>query len=318
MLPWLTTATATGSKIHTTWHQTRSREGSSSVGARTGRLSSSPNFQNIPTALEVVAKLRNAFLRSIPPLPVVRSYIVPPSRDYILIDRDYSQQELRILGHFEGGVLLNAYRENPWLDVHDHARELINGILNAHFDRKPIKNTGFGLIYGMGLGLLAEKSATTVQDAKRVRDAYLAIFPGLKAMYADMKARARNNQPIRTWGSREYYCEPPRLVDGRIRQFDYKLINVLVQGSAADCTKEAINNYCDVKSDDDIFLLNVHDQLMSAVPKRTLKTSMTTLQTAMESVKFDVPMLSEGACSDKHWAALVDYDKKGVYVYGKK
>ena len=36
----------------------------------------------------------------------------------------------------------------------------------------------------------------------------------------------------------------------------------------------------------------------------------------MESVEFDVLILSEGKWSDQNWAALIDYDKKGKMVHG--
>ena len=35
----------------------------------------------------------------------------------------------------------------------------------------------------------------------------------------------------------------------------------------------------------------------------------------MESVEFDVPILSEGSISDTNWAELKDYDKKGKTTF---
>jgi len=318
MRPWCETASETGGLIYTTWNTTRVDRGDGMAGARTGRASSTPNFQNIPKKTEPLFHHEKAGLPRAPiellPLPQVRSYIVPLYQGHVLIDRDYSQQELRILGHFEGAVLMKAYLANPWLDVHDHARTLINQMLQANLDRKPIKNTGFGLIYGMGLGLLAAKSKTTVEMAKRIRGAYLAIFPGLKAMYADMKARAAANKPIRTWGGREYYCEAPKLVNGQMRRFDYKLLNVLVQGSAADCTKDAIIRYHEAKPRHHRLLMSVHDELLSSVPREERDEGMELLRWCMETIQFDVPMLSEGSWSPTDWAHLKDYDVKGVRV----
>ena len=130
-----------------------------------------------------------------------------------------------------------------------------------------------------------------------------------------MKRRADNNEPIRTWGGREYYCEPPKLVDGRIRKFDYKLVNVLIQGSAADCTKEAIIRFDAKKRElgkpQWKILLNVHDQITASVPKTERDSAMEVLRQCMESIEFDVPMLSEGSVSTTNWDELKDYDKKG-------
>lgn len=309
MTPWLEMATATAGRAHTNWNQTRNAESGGVTGTRTGRLSSTPNFQNIPNTFKPLVDTK----LTLPPLPQVRGYIVPP-KGYVLIDRDYSQQELRILAHFEDGVLRDAYLKNPWLDVHDHARQLINTMLNKQFERKPIKATGFGLIYGMGIGTLAEKSGVSVVEAKEVKAAYLAIFPGLKAMYQDMTYRARSEMPLRTWGGREYYCEPSKIVDGYMRTYDYKMVNVLIQGSAADCTKEALIRYEVTRPEEHIPLLTVHDEILCAVPEKDLHRGMDTLKAAMESIEFDVPMLSEGTWSADNWSTLKDYDKKGERI----
>lgn len=229
-----------------------------------------------------------------------------------------SQQEPRILAHFDGGQLMDTYLANPWVDFHDYAKAELEK-MGKFYDRKPVKNTNLGLIYGMGVGKLAVKNDMSVEEASELKKAILVLYPGLKAMYQDMKVRAKSKQPIRTWGGREYYCEEPKLVDGRVREFDYKLVNVLIQGSAADCTKQAIiNSYEEFKrlghEDDWLILLNVHDQITASVPKKDLGEAMEVLREQMESIAFDVPMLSEGAVSSTNWAELKDYDKRGVRV----
>lgn len=313
MLPWLEMVNTSGGKLYTTWNQVRDTGSGKSKGTRTGRLSSTPNFQNIPNEFKGdLPKVKGA---KIPPLPVMRSYIIAP-KGHVLIGRDYSQQELRILAHFEDGALKDAYLKDNWLDVHDYARGMISRMLGREMERKPIKNTGFGIIYGMGVGLLAENSGITVEEAREVKNAYLAIFPGLREMYRDMKCRAMADEPIRTWGSRSYLCEPPRMINGERVTFDYKMLNVLVQGSAADCTKEAVVHYHDVKPLEHKMLINVHDELLCAVPEKDVERGMQVLKESMESVEFDVPMLSEGKWSAMNWAEMKDYDIKGVRCAG--
>lgn len=326
MQPWLATADASGGLIFTTWNQIKAPAGDASVGTRTGRLSSTPNFQNIPKEFSVIwahedpknKKLPKCPFKDLPPLPQVRTYITP-FKGEIFVDRDYSQQEPRILAHFDAGALLEKYLENPWIDFHDFAQaELAK--MGKIYDRKPVKNTNLGLIYGMGVGKLALKNDMSVEESGELKKAILLLYPGLKEMYQDMKVRAQHKQPIRTWGGREYYCEEPRIVDGRIRQFDYKLVNVLIQGSAADCTKEAIIRFDDIrialKKPQWKPVLNVHDQITVSVPIPERDAAMEQLRIAMEGVEFDVPMLSEGAISLHNWGALEDFDKKGKQVYG--
>lgn len=325
MEPWLDTARRSDGLIYTTWNQVKSPKGDDNVGTRTGRLSSTPNFQNIPKEFipifaheepdkQKAAKLPVCPLKGLPSLPQVRSYVIPgPGR--ILIDRDYSQQEPRILAHFDGGALQRKYREDPWIDFHDYAKMELEKV-GLYYERKPVKNTNLGLIYGMGVGKLAMKNGMDVTEASGLKKEILRLYPGLKEMYADMKVRAKEHRPIRTWGGREYYCEPPKLIDGRIQEYDYKMVNSLIQGSAADCTKEAIVRFDEQKRQRlhghawKLFF-NVHDQLTVSVPIPHLVESMECLKDAMEGVEFDVPMLSEGSTSLTHWDALIDYDKKG-------
>lgn len=328
MKPWLNVADQSGGLIFTTWNQTKSTESGGAVGTRTGRLSSTPNFQNIPKEFSPIfshdesdptkaKKLPKCPWKDLPALPMVRSYVIP-FKGHVFVDRDYSQQEPRILAHFDGGALMDTYLADPWVDFHDYAKAELEK-MGKFYDRKPVKNTNLGLIYGMGVGKLAERNGMTVEESSELKKAILTLYPGLKDMYKDMRVRARSNTPIRTWGGREYYCEPPRLVDGRLREFDYKLVNVLIQGSAADCTKEAIIRTYNAfkkmgKLDQWFILLNVHDQVTCSVPKKDLKESMEVLRVQMESVEFDVPILSEGAVSSTNWAELKDYDKKGKLV----
>ena len=320
MSPWLATAEQSHGLIFTHWNQVRAPKGADNAGTRTGRLSSTPNFQNIPNEFKPIfkhdesnRKKRRALPPSpfdeLPPLPKVRSYIVPFEGE-VLIDRDYAQQEPRILGHFDGDKILQKYEENPWIDFHESAQEELAKV-GKYYDRKPVKNTNLGIIYGMGNGTLAERNDMAVNEASALKKAILQLYPGLKEMGKEMKMRAANNIPIRTWGGREYYCESPKIVKGRMKTFEYKMINVLIQGSAADCTKEAIIRYYEQKHPDAKIILNVHDQITVSIPKKILKTEMEVLRECMESVEFDVPILSEGDTSDTNWDELKTYDKKG-------
>ena len=315
MEPWYATASMpeSGGRIFTNWNQVKG-----DLGTRTGRLSSTPNFQNIPKEFlgifwsDVPGRPDLPVCPfTLPSLPKVRGYVIPRDKDHVLLDRDYSQQELRVLGHFEDGVLAGQYKADPWMDMHEYARVMINKMTGKNFDRKIIKTTGFALLYGMGVGLMAQRSEVPVEVAKEVKNAYLALFPGLKAITFDMRYRAQAKIPIKTWGGREYYCEEPAIVDGSVRTFDYKLINYLIQGSSADCTKQAVINYAKTKPEGHNLLALVHDEALVECPRKEIRQGMACLKVAMESVKFDVPMLTEGTWSYKNWSDLKPFDTKG-------
>jgi DNA polymerase I-like protein with 3'-5' exonuclease and polymerase domains len=324
--PWLEMARqGKGGRIYTQWNQVRQAAGGDPIGARTGRLSSSPNFQNIPLytrqalilPMMVKARLKMvdaAILRRFPfagfegavPLPKIKDYVLPEKGE-VLVERDYSQQEFRILAHFEDGALLEKYKDNPDLDVHDAARELIHSILGVMLERRPVKDVGFSLIYGMGLAELARKTEVSIEEAKGFKAAYLQAMPGIKELTAGLKELALNKEPITTWGGRQYFVEPARVVKGRLREFYYKLINRLIQGSAADCTKEGTARYeelGDTKRCGGKFLMTVHDSTVISAPKKTWKLADKALKDSMESVEFDVFMKTDGKYSATNLGAL--------------
>lgn len=320
MTPWAETAAFSGcSRIYTNWNQVRQDyHTSQGAGTKTGRLSSNPNFQNIISVenaekfkevKHLVELLKKLMLKTL--VPNVRGYIAPPTKRGALIGRDYSQQEFRLLGHYEDGPLKDAYLANPRMDVHETARIMINEMLSRQFTRKPIKNTGFGLIYGMGVKLLAEKAGTDLATAKLLRSTYLEAFPGLDALIEDLDARAQEDLPIRTWGGRVYYCEEPTIDQyGRPRTFEYRLINTLIQGSAADVTKEAMIRYVESKGYQrygyELFL-TVHDELLAGVNDVKLtQCALEDMRESMESIECDVPMLSDGKHSSKSWGEMIE------------
>jgi len=327
MKPWLESAQASGGKIYTQWNQTKVERGKVTMGTRTGRPSSTkPNFLNIPNTFQPLfsdqAKgkgLPRRPIKGLPNLPVVRGYIIP-GEGRVFIDRDYSQQEPRTLAHFDGGKILEIYQRNPWADVHDEAQaELAK--LGRNFERKPIKIINLGIIYAKGIPLLAKETDLPKEVAKELKETILnQVFPGVKKMYADMANRAAKGQPARTWGGRLIYCEKPSKVNGEWRTWEYKMVNHLIQGSAADITKEAmIRVYRAFKSINPEWRmeLQVYDQILSSAPVEDLPEAMEVQRLQMESIETRVPMLSEGDISLTNWGEMITYDKKGVIEYEK-
>jgi DNA polymerase I-like protein with 3'-5' exonuclease and polymerase domains len=316
MRPWYAMGEATGGRLHTSWNQVRNSEGGGG-GARTGRMSCSPNLMNIPTDWyekgdgyvhpEQGKKAPKAFaLPTLPQLPVLRGYVLPDSSAHLFGGRDYNQQELRILGHFEDGDLMRAYQDNPELDTHSFVQGEIQTLLGMPVVRKVIKEINFGTIYGQGVPSLAEKLGEPVETIKQIKAAQLRALPGLKALNEGIKTGAkRDDIPIRTWGGRLYYKEPGMVINGRMVDFGYKLLNYLIQGSAADCTKQGIINYHKIKKEGR-FLCSVHDENNISAPKKAMKAELKILGEAMADVNFDVQMLSEPYMGP-NWGAVVKF-----------
>lgn len=301
LLPWLRESIAAKGRVRPSWNQVRGVFGGTDAGAKTGRLSAS-RFMNVPKPFLEGKKFTHPEWSKLPHLPEVRRYLLP-EKGHVWGKRDYMQQELRVLGHFEDGVLLQAYADDPTLDVHSLAVELMKtfGIVTT---RDAMKTIGFALLYGMGLGELAIRLGVSIGEAKQLKKAYLSMFPGLKNLDDELKALGRAGLSMQTWGGREYYVEPPAWSDkfNRMQSFEYKLLNFLIQGSSADCTKEAVIRYHDEKKDG-LFRVTVHDELNISAPVKAIKQEMLLLRRVMASVEFDVCMLSDGA-TGPNWGEL--------------
>ena len=205
--------------------------------------------------------------------------------------------------------MLSQYQADAWVDFHTSTQQKL-AEQGKVYERKFVKTVNFGLIYGMGNAALAADLGITVEEATKPKTDILSLYPGIKDLYKDMKACAKTHTPIHTWGGRRYYCEEPKMVQGRYREFDYKMVNTLIQGSAADCTKEAVIRFYNAKKPDWRILLNVHDQITVSVPPEDMEEAMEVLRTAIESIAFDVDMLSEGSVSTTNCAELAKYDEK--------
>lgn len=285
MRPWLIQATHNGGYIFTDWNQVRTRGAGGDAGTRTGRLSCA-RFMNIAKAFSTGTPEFAG--ERVKPLPLVRRYLLP-DEGHVWIHRDYSQQEYRLLAHMEDGALLETYRGQPRIDFHSMMQEKIKAAVGMDISRQTAKVLNFGILYGMGVGKLSEALKVDTATATRLKQAQRAAAPGVQALDRELKRRARDGEPIRTWGGRLYFCEPP---DEEGRTFDYRLLNYLIQGSAADVTKEALIRYSET-AEAGRLLVTVHDEANVSAPIKKADREDEILKAAMESIETDVPMLTD-------------------------
>ncbi len=289
--PWYAQAKK-GGRIYIQWNATR-RE--SSGGARTGRLSSSPNLQNVPKVFKPLFRehgggqaLPRVPLRGLPDVPKVRGYVLA-DKGHVLIDRDFSSQELRVLGFYEDDDIAAAFAKTPKLDLHKKVADDLN------ITRTAAKTINFAILYGVGNGHLAEMLDVSVPVAKAIKLRYFDNYPSVRDLIDDLKDLAKEGKPLKTWGGRQYYCEKPTFKNGRLWDFSYKLLNYLIQGSSADLTKEAMIAFHEGCGENEWLLASVHDELLASVPKATWKKSMARMRRIMSTNWLgDVPMLSTG------------------------
>ena len=286
MLNWLEMSKRDG-RLHPSWNQVRNHDDKNhKSGARTGRLScSDPNLQNVPTEFDQEVP------EGLPPLPFMRQFLLP-DEGHVWLKRDYSSQEIRIAAHFEDGPLLEAYRANPELDPHEMARGMIHTLLHKDFNRKHVKITGFQIIYGGGARAISLKVGCSYAEGIEFKESYFTAMPGIRDLSKDTSRRGRAGEPIRTWGGRLYYRE----IDPKFpsRDFSYKLLNYLIQGSAADQTKQSIIDWDASRLPDSQFLATVHDENNISAPAESWQAHMAHLREVMNADRLDCPTRSEG------------------------
>ena len=252
-------------RIHSEINQLRSDQG----GTVSGRLSySNPNLQQIPARnKEYGDKIRSLFL---------------PEEGRQWGSFDYSQQEPRLVAHYAASVnnnfdgaaeFIEAYK-NESADFHQIVADM------ASITRNQAKTINLGLFYGMGKAKLGKELGISKDAAENLLRKYGERVPFVKKLATDVSNSASKYGFIRTikgrkcrfdmWEPNSFgmnkamnYEEAKAHYGNNIRRaFTYKALNRLIQGSAADQTKQAM---IDCYKAGYMPLLQIHDELCFSV-----------------------------------------------------
>jgi len=309
--PWLRQAAAEGGRLHPQWNQIRGDRGDGGdiSGTRTGRMSCrDPNLQNVPNDFESIvipAQIEAFFAEFYPHMPRImhmRAYLIA-GQGRIWLKRDFSAQEMRILAHFAEGKLYEAYRANPDVDPHKMVQDMLKDMLGIDLPRKFLKIIAFGIMYGRGVPNLSAALGVPLEQGGQFRQAYYEVLPEVKELGTATRRRGSSGGCIRTWGGRIYYREP-----NHERDLSYKLLNYLIQGSAADQTKQALVDWhYHIRKPEDELQAAVHDEINLSVPAGEQPQAMIRLRAAMDADRFDVPFRSEGFAG-QNWSDIERYE----------
>ena len=256
-------------RIHTELHSTRRDEG----GTVTGRFSSSnPNLQQLPARDPDIKKM-------------IRGLFIPEEGTR-WGSFDYSSQEPRLLVHFAASVpeqmqdpvvktIVEEYHKGD-VDLHQMVADI------AGITRKQAKTVNLGIMYGMGVGKLANQLGISDAEAKSIMQQHQERVPFVKQLASMASQRAEKYGQIRTlmgrlcrfdmWEPSTFGYNKPMPYEeaqkaygslGKLRRaFTYKALNRLIQGSAADQTKKAM---LDCYNEGLLPMLTVHDELCFSV-----------------------------------------------------
>tara|TARA_R110000803_G_scaffold28444_8_gene65785 strand:+ start:337 stop:2205 length:1869 start_codon:yes stop_codon:yes gene_type:complete len=267
-------------------------------GAVSGRLSmSNPNLQQLPArSKEFGPMIRGLFL---------------PEEGCQWGSFDYSQQEPRLVVHYAASIgegyegsqeLVEAYA-NADADFHQTVADLIG------IERKQAKTIGLGIMYGMGKNKLATMLGVDPDEAHTLISKYNTKAPFVKALSDRCMEKASSEGVIRTklgrkcrfdmWEPKDFGIHTAEKFENASakygaanikRAFTYKALNRLIQGSAADQTKQAV---IDCSKKGFIPMLQIHDELCFSIRN---EEEVKVIKDAMEScIDLKVPSVVDVA-----------------------
>ena len=264
-------------RIHSFFHQTITA---------TGRISSTePNLQNIPTRFELGKQLRKAF---------------KPAENFIYIDADYSQIELRVLAHISN----DEHMVQAFINGEDIHKQAASKVFNIPIDevtkeqRSTAKAVNFGIVYGISDFGLREQLHISRKKAKQYIEQYLEKYSGIKKFMDNIVESAKENGYVETEFKRRRYIPELKSNNYMMRQFGQRVaMNTPIQGTAADIMKIAMINVLKelkqrkMKSK---IVLQVHDEMMIEAPLEEVDEVKEILKSKMENaVLLKVPLIAE-------------------------
>ncbi|AXP09436.1 DNA polymerase I [Campylobacter hepaticus] len=258
------------------------------TGTATGRLSSKdPNLQNIPAHGQYAKDYKSCFVAE---------------EGYSFISFDYSQIELRMLGHFsEDEKLLNAFANNE--DIHARTAIMIFGESN-YKTRSIAKSINFGLIYGMGYKTLSQNLKIESHLAKSYIEKYFENFTSIKKYFEKVKNEVKQEGFITTLSGRKRYFDFENAKPMQIAMYERESINSILQGSAADVIKLAMLEINKELNEDKRLILQIHDELIFEVKDQLCENFIKKTRDIMENiVKLKVNLQTSSNIA-KNWGDL--------------
>ena len=208
--------------LHAVWKQT---------SVRTGRLSCCrPNLQNIP---------QDQTIRGIE--IQMRSIIIAPTPNNLLISADYSQIEMRVLAQVSGDPFLcEIFRAGG--DIYIKLASQIFHKPEAaveKVERTRAKTICLGVIYGMGVKSAAARLNISIKEASQLMNSFFSKFSRVQEWMVATKRQASTHGFVETITGRRRHLSEGDDPQSRAA-VDRQAVNSVVQGSASDVIKTAM------------------------------------------------------------------------------
>lgn len=261
-------------RIHGKFHQTI---------AATGRLSSTePNLQNIPIRMELGREIRKVFI---------------PEEDYVFLDADYSQIELRVLAHMSGDQrLIDAYRQAQ--DIHRiTASQVFHTPLEevSSLQRSNAKAVNFGIVYGISSFGLGQGLNISRKEAEDYISRYFETYPRVKQYLDDLVLNGKTLGYVTSYFGRRRPIPELSSSNFMQRSFGERVaMNSPIQGTAADIIKIAMIRVNERLKDLKLrsrLILQIHDELLIETHKEEIEQVSAILREEMlKAADMSVPL----------------------------
>jgi len=228
----------------------------------------------------------------------IRRVFVPTNEDYVLVDADYSQIELRVLAHISGDpTFIDAFKNNQ--DIHLRTASEILGIPIDEVtpeQRNDAKAVNFGIVYGISDYGLARNLGISRAEAQEYIDNYFKRYPGIKEYMERIVELGKKQGYVTTLMGRRRYLPELSSRNFNTRSFGERIaMNTPIQGTAADIIKKAMNDvYYELKARGlrSKLVLQVHDELIVDTYKPELEEVKEILKNKMENaIELSVPLV---------------------------
>jgi len=225
-----------------------------------------------------------------------------------LLSADYNQIELRLLAHFsQDPALIDAFTAGE--DVHAATGSQIFGRPPADITpamRRIAKTVNFAVIYGMSPFGLSQELGISQGEARQYIDRYFAHYRGVKHFIDQTVARASADGVVTTlWKRRRPIPELAQRPAATRALGERTAVNTVVQGSAADLIKVAMNRVWRRLRRErrrSALLLQIHDELVLEVPDAELESVRALVIEEMEgAAALSVPLHVDPGVG-RHWA----------------
>lgn len=194
----------------------------------------------------------------------------------------------------------------PWepVDLHGKTTEMATGLTKKDPEFKKLrtligKKVNFAKNYGAQRGKIRTMFPDkTEEEIDKINDAYYKAFPGVKTYHNYCYDRANNYDYTSNLQGIKYYG-----LNG------HKLINTLVQGSAAYYLKEKIINidkYIRDKKLKTQLMFQIHDELLFIVPEDEVDEVFEFKRIMEDTDGWYIPIVAEIAASNTTWAEKKD------------